>query len=187
MHYGRQKHFHWIGSQTIPSASRLFVYYRSTFNLDPPLHTTIDCTVLFSVFSTVQLIVVYRGGYRLNVEPWSGGPQRNVLWCICEILHNILYICVGVNNVRYRTFMSKHNINCLSPLYDTCNILYLPTNCPYEYVPLLLRKVSLTCSHFSVICQKEKKFSFFHFRPLLLLRSRLSIRWRLRIFDSQIW
>ena len=48
--------------------SRLLFYSRSTFNLDPPLYATINCTVLFSVFSTVQLIVVYRGGSRLNVD-----------------------------------------------------------------------------------------------------------------------
>ena len=33
-----------------------------------PLYTTINCIVLYSVFSTVRSVVVYRGGSRLNVD-----------------------------------------------------------------------------------------------------------------------
>ena len=53
----------------------LLFYSRSTFNLDPPLYTTIDCTVLNTENGMVQFIVVYKGGFRLNgsvinEEPW---------------------------------------------------------------------------------------------------------------------
>ena len=41
---------------------------RSSFNLDPPLYTTISCTVLKTKNSTVQVTVVYRSGSRLNVD-----------------------------------------------------------------------------------------------------------------------
>ena len=38
------------------------------FNLDPPLYTTIDCIVLKTENSTVQIIVLYKGGSRLKVD-----------------------------------------------------------------------------------------------------------------------
>ena len=40
----------------------------STFNLYPPLYTTINCTVLQTENSAVQSIVVCKGGSRLNVD-----------------------------------------------------------------------------------------------------------------------
>ena len=48
-------HFYFTYSSLLTTiTSRLLFYSRSTFNLEPPLYTTINCTVLFSVFSTVS-------------------------------------------------------------------------------------------------------------------------------------
>ena len=58
--------------------TRLLVHYRSTFYLDPPLYTTIKCTVLKTESSTVHLIVVYRGGSTLTRSLNHATPQHTI-------------------------------------------------------------------------------------------------------------
>ena len=113
-------HSQCISTSPIPfySTSRLLGYHISTCNLDPPLYTTINCAVLKTDDGTVQLIVVYSGGSRLNVDQQISNKQGALIFlyvCIYLFAHqrsiphdSNIALTLVYQNIPYRLRQCKH-------------------------------------------------------------------------------
>ena len=115
-----------------------------SFNLDPPLYTTIHTHYLYRTENwkhTVQIVCVYRGGSRLKVDQQSNTSLDIISYCTMSYCKFLLHF--------HFTFISlSFSFHCSQQHYTTFPIRFIPYHLIFIFLPFLFNKYQLTFLYF---------------------------------------